>query len=283
MVIEKKGKDVSITECADFDPQLIFECGQAFRWRADREGAYWGVAYGKPVCVSRKQDVLSLHCCDEEDFDQIWRGYFDLGQDYEAIRKRLACDPRLIEAIAFGTGIRILRQEPWETLCSFLISQCNHIPRIRKIIETMCQCFGDVRIFGDQVFYTFPGPDRIAALEEADLAPLRAGYRAKYLLSAAQALCGGRLSLEMLSHLPTQQAREELMKLPGIGRKVADCILLYGFGRLEVYPVDVWMRRAGSTFFSGEQFDGACFGAYAGVAQQYVFHYIRSIQKKTNA
>lgn len=250
----------------------IFECGQCFRWDALGPESYRGVAFGREVSMSIEDGYLSVSCPQEE-FDAVWRPYLDLDRDYAAIRATVSIDERTAQAVAYGAGLRILRQEPWEALCSFILSQCNNIPRIRGIISRLCAAYGAE--IGDAVF-AFPTPERIASVSEEELrSVLRCGYRAPYLLAAARAAADGMLDWDKLRALPTAEAKAWLKALPGVGEKVANCMLLFGLGKLDAFPVDVWMRRAIRALY-GKEFDPAdAFGAYAGIAQQYLFYQAR--------
>ena len=212
--------------------------------------------------------------CSIEDFDAVWRDYFDLGRDYSEIRRKLCIDEYMENATRFGAGIRILRQDSWEALCSFIISQCNNIPRIKRIINILCREFGDAICFEGVDHYTFPGAPRLAGLEERDLAPLRCGYRAEYIINAARAVASGSLDLSSLGSKPYEDARAELMKLRGVGNKVADCTALFGLNMLGAFPMDVWIKRAIAEQY-GPGFDPSVFSPFAGVAQQYIYHYAR--------
>lgn len=254
-----------------FDPGQTLDCGQAFRWREREDGLWEGAAGNRYLRLKREGDTLSF-ACSQSDFDGFWRDYFDFEADYAQKRESLSrlC-PALREAAAFAPGIRILRQDPWEALCSFLISQNNNIPRIKGIIDRLCGLFGEPIPGTD--FYAFPTPERLAPLTAEDLQPLRAGYRAKYLLDAAQKVSGGQVDLEKIKSSPTAQGREELKKILGVGPKVAECILLYGFHKTECFPLDVWMKRAMAVLLPGRSPEE--FGEDAGLAQQYMFHYSR--------
>jgi N-glycosylase/DNA lyase len=179
------------------------------------------------------------------------------------------------KATEFGKGIRILRQDNWEALCSFIISQCNNIPRIKGIIDILCREFGDKIIFEEKEYFAFPPAERLAVLNVNALAPLRCGYRAEYIISAAKDIMSGEINLKDISLLGEKEAREGLKKLKGVGDKVADCAALFGFNKLDSFPVDVWMKKALKKYFS-PGFDPKTFSPYAGIAQQYIFHYARS-------
>ena len=210
--------------------------------------------------------------CSQEDFETIWRPYFDLDADYGAKQAALsAVDPILETAAGFAPGIRILRQEPWEALCSFIISQNNNIPRIQGIVQRLCCLLGEP-IPGSGLF-TFPGPEALAGLTVEELAPLRAGFRAKYLIDAAKKVTSGEIELSKIARSPVEFGRSELQKILGVGPKVAECALLYGFHKTECFPMDVWMKRAMAVLLPGRAPEE--FGENAGLAQQYLFHYSR--------
>lgn len=256
-------------QVSDFDLEAILYCGQCFRWDRLPNGSFTGIAYGKSLRVSQQGDLLILTGADQNDFETVWRDYFDLGRDYGKLKAQLANDPVLKKAIGYAPGIRILRQEPWEALCSFIISQNNNIPRIRGIIARLCETFGE-QIDGG---YAFPSPGALCSLDESDLAPLRCGFRAKYILDAARQVATGAVDLDSLFKIPLADARETLTKIKGVGPKVADCTLLYGCGRLECFPIDVWIRKVLDCFYP----DGfpVEYIAFGGIAQQYLFHYAR--------
>ncbi len=258
----------------DFDPDKIFACGQCFRWRPDGDGGYIGVAFGRALSLRREGEEILLRCSAEE-FDEVWRGYFDLDRDYGAIRGRLGLDGFMREAVSFGAGLRILRQDPWETLCSFILSQCSNIPRISAMVERLCRAFGEPLSYEGRTYHAFPDPERIASLREEDLAPVRCGYRAGYVLAAARAVSSGALDLDAAGRMEPEAALSLLKTLPGVGDKVASCAALFGLGMLDAFPVDVWMRRAIREHYPGG-LDPRRFSPWAGLAQQYIFYYARS-------
>ena len=246
-------------------------CGQSFRWREQTDGSFKGTAFGKTVSVSAQDCELVIHDADETDFEEIWKSYFDLEFDYVALKEDLSKKhPVLAQAAKFAPGIHILRQEPFEALISFIISQNNNIKRIEGIVERLCESFGERLPNGE---FSFPSEERLANLCEEDLKPLRAGFRNRYILDAARKVHSGEVSLERCRTLPFADAKKELMTIVGVGEKVADCVLLYGLHRTEAFPMDVWMKRAMSTLFPGTE--PSLFGEYAGIAQQYIFHYSR--------
>lgn len=255
-----------------FSLHHTFECGQCFRFVPHPKDGYHGVAFGKYLHIWQRNDSLFLSCTRSE-FESTWLRFLDLTRNYHDIELLLSCDPLLEQAVQFGRGLHILAQDPWETLCSFILSQCCNIPRIRSMIDTLCRLFGEPFSACGTDCFAFPSPQRLALCTPDDLAPVRAGYRAKYLISAAQSVCSG-FDLLRLQTLSTQDAREQLMSLPGVGRKVADCVLLFGLQKLDAFPVDTWMKKAQSLWPSG--FPQHLFGETAGIAQQYIFHYVRS-------
>ncbi len=270
----KSIEKLKIASCVELSPENTFDCGQAFRWNAMQSGAYFGVAFGEAAVVSQDGEDIFI-TCREGSFSSVWKEYFDLERDYAKIADGIE-NPKLRKAVEFGQGIRILRQEPWEALCSFIISQCNNITRIKGIVERLCMLCGEEKSFLGNGYYTFPSPTAVARLSEKELATLRAGYRAEYISTAAKLVASGEFDLLGVLSLPTDEAKAELLKLSGVGEKVASCVLLFGMAKLDAFPIDVWMRRAIKEFFGDGKFDYKQLGQYAGVVQQYMFHYMRN-------
>ena len=259
-----------IENISDFDAEQTLDCGQAFRWVKQADGSFKGIASGKAVSISVDGNKVIIDGADEGD-EEFWKHYLDLDLDYGSIRNTLSqMHPILAEAAQFAPGIRILNQDPWEALCSFIISQNNNIPRIKGIVERLCQTFGDEI---DDGCYTFPTAEKLASLEPEDLQPIRAGFRARYIVDGARKVSSGEINPEKIRVTEINSARSELMKITGVGIKVADCTLLYGLHRLDCFPLDVWMKRAMKTLFP--DISPEYFGEYAGIAQQYIFHYSR--------
>lgn len=253
-----------------FDPDLTFDCGQCFRWEKQPDGVWQGVAFGRILTVRKDKGRIILEGTDKNEFETVWKPYFDLGRDYDKIKEILSADGTLNAAISFAPGIRILNQEPWETLCSFIISQNNNIPRIKGIVARLCENFGNRIADG---IYTFPSAQRIAGLTEDDLAPLRSGFRAAYILDAARKVCDGTVDFAKLRELPLDDARTMLKTIKGVGPKVADCALLFGCGRLDGFPIDVWIKRVLARWYP-QGFPQELM-RYGGIAQQFLFHYAR--------
>ncbi|MBE6897457.1 MAG: DNA-3-methyladenine glycosylase 2 [Ruminococcaceae bacterium] len=270
--IKSQENGLLVSGLRDFSLPQILDCGQCFRWTpVDGDETHWqGFAMGRKLSIEQQgENCFFFSPCSVEEFEQIWTPYFDLDCDYAAIKRTLCCDPIMREATGYAPGIRVLKQDGWETLCTFIISQNNNIKRIRGIVERFCQLFGEERNGG----FDFPTPQRLASATLEDLAPLRAGFRAKYLLDAAQKVASAEVDLSLIPQLPYEEASALLQKIHGVGPKVADCTLLFGFYRLEAFPLDVWMKRAMKTLYP--QGLPSEILPYRGIAQQYLFHYSR--------
>ena len=237
-----------------------------------------GVALGKAVSFAEKDGALYIRCTEEE-YHSLWKSYLCLDTDYDKINENIiSCLPEgdrahMTLAVDTGKGIRILRQDSWEALCSFIISQNNNIPRIKKIIRAMSENYGD-DIGGA---YSFPTAQALFAAGEDEIFALRTGFRAKYIFDAAKKVATGELDLkEVASKESYDEAAEMLMSISGVGPKVAACTLLFGFGRTDAFPVDVWIKKViEKRFKSG--LDHSLFGSSAGIAQQYLFYYERYV------
>lgn len=267
---EFKNNNVYIYGIPDFDLPHTLDCGQAFRWSCNENNVWSGVAYGKYLELEKLADgTIVLYNTRKDDFEKIWFNYFDLDRDYERIIIKLSENETLKKACEYSHGIRVLNQEPFETLCSFIISQNNNIKRIKGIIERLCENFGEYK----NGYYAFPSPEKMASLTLDDLAVLRSGFRAKYLLDAAKKVVNNEVNLNELRNQPLDDARQELMKIVGVGPKVADCCLLFSHHHTTAFPKDVWIKRAMSVLFGDELPENA--QEYAGIAQQYIFFYAR--------
>ena len=263
-------KFLKFENVTDLDLAQTLDCGQSFRWVEREDGGFDGVAFNRSVTVRLDGTDLYIENADERD-RELWHSYFDLDLDYGKIRAEIsAIHPILADAAKYAPGIRILRQEPYEALCTFIISQNNNIKRIKGIVQRLCEQFGDRLPDGT---YAFPDAEKMASLTADDLAPLRAGFRNRYLADAARKVADGDVDLEKCRSCDYDEARRELMQITGVGVKVADCTLLFGLHRIEAFPLDVWMKRAMATLFPG--MTPGDFGQYAGIAQQYIFHYSR--------
>ena len=255
-------------------PYKTFECGQCFRWNPDGSGGYTGAASGRAARVFALGGTARVEC--EEADIGFWRDYLDMGTDYDAARESVMCGEYLTDCARTGEGIRILRQDKWEALCSFIISQCNNIPRIKSIVEKLCELFGEPFETPWGRRYAFPPAERVALLEEPELAPLHAGYRAPYIINAARAVASGEMDLDAAAGMDADAARAYLKTLSGVGDKVANCAVLFGLHRLDAFPIDVWIKRALREHMPPD-FDPKTLGEYAGLAQQYMFFSERAV------
>ena len=276
-------KGISVEGVKDFDPVHTFTCGQCFRWRAEDDKSFTGVAKGKVINISFEVGVLRIKNSTAEDFRKIWFDYLDLGRDYGQIKEELKKDEIMEKAIAFGQGIRILKQDFYETLVSFITSANNGIPRIMSTVEVIAQNYGDEILMEGKPYYTFPDIHKLANSTVEELWVCKGGFRCKYIINSAEMIASGEASLENLHNMSTEKAQEELMKLPGVGPKVADCILLYSGTKQDVFPTDVWVKRVmeelyfkrEASFKEIQQFAREKFGNNCGIAQQYLFYYAR--------
>ena len=282
MKIYEENGNLILNGVRDFDLTETFDCGQCFRWEKV-DDSYFGIAFGMPLKISQNGDVVILYETSKDSWDRVWSSYFDMERDYGEIKKRLSADPIMKTASDFGGGIRLLNQEPFECLISFIISASNNIPRIKKIIDSLCTNFGEKVTYLGKDFYTFPTPEKLASLELSDLNVIKAGFRDKYILNAAKAVAGGMIDLKCLKSASYEYAKSELLKLSGVGNKVADCVLLFSLEKYGSFPVDVWIKRIMEhCYFDGET-DKETISALAkekfselgGFAQQYLFYWAR--------
>lgn len=282
MKIYEENGNLILSGFPDFNLSQTFDCGQCFRFEWCEDG-YFGVAFGRPLKITQSGDVITLWNTSLCDFENVWYRYFDLKRDYGNIKSRLSKESVMKDATEFGSGIRILNQEPFECLISFIISASNNIPRIKKIIDSLCTNFGDKISYMGKDFYTFPTPEKLASLSISDISVIKAGFRDKYILNAAKVVASGLLDLECLKAASYEYAKSELLKLSGVGNKVADCVLLFSLEKYGSFPIDVWIKRIMEhCFFDKEQdketiaaFAQEKFGELGGFAQQYLFYWAR--------
>jgi N-glycosylase/DNA lyase len=259
----------------DFDIRKIAESGQCFRLNPNQTGGYTLVALGRVLRLSETNEGCMLDCTQAE-FDALWQNYFDLGTDYAAIRAQV--DPEdafLRRACDYGAGIRMLRQDPWEMLVSFIISQRKNIPAIKYCIEAICSRYGEPIESESERFYAFPSAERLAALDEAHFLACSLGYRAKYVLSAARMIATGTLDLSAIAAMNDEALYSALLTVSGVGEKVANCVMLFGYHRLDRFPRDVWINRIEAREYGGA-FPTGQYPDTAGALQQYIFYYARS-------
>ncbi len=273
-----------------FNIKQILESGQVFRFEPLSESSYLLIAKQKLIKITQQQGSTSplFHDMSTGEFEEIWAPYFDLDTNYREITSQLAKkDTYMAEAVAFGEGIRILKQDPWEMLISFIISQNKSIPHIKQCIANLSQQYGEpIVTLTDTTnpYYTFPTPEQLGDASEEALRACKVGFRAPYIRDACEQVLQGTINLGALSTLTTHEAKLELMKIKGVGPKIADCILLFAYAKGEVFPTDVWIKRViEGIYFNGEEkkanyiqdFAKAYFGELAGYAQQYLFFYGR--------
>lgn len=283
MKITHKDNAVIIKDITDFDPTHTFMCGQCFRWDMEDDASFTGIAFSKVVNISCKDDRVVIKNITPDEFNSQWKDYLDLGTDYNIIKNALSFDTNVKTAMDFGWGIKILNQEIFECLISFIISTQNAIPRIKKIVAKLSQMYGKKLEFNGKAYYAFPTLCELSSVTEEDLAPLKAGYRAAYIVDAVSKIKSGEVNLDNLKNLSYDEAKKELMKIKGVGPKVADCVLLFSCGKKEAFPIDVWVKRTVQTLYLNENakekeisgFAKEHFGEFAGVAQQYLFYYAR--------
>ena len=268
---------VTVGDCGSFSAAKTFDCGQAFRFDPVNGTTFAGTAFGCRLAIEQTvPGTIHLYNVSREQFELRWRHYLALDENYDAIDRFLIDampDGRdrsvMAAAVEAGRGIRILRQDPFETLISFIVSQNNNIPRIKKIIRALCETYGKNG--------SFPTPEALADAGADNLFALRTGFRAKYIHDAACRVASGEIDLgEILACDDYDTCDKKLRTIRGVGPKVSACVLLYGFGKTEAFPVDVWIKKSLERHFP-DGFDVKRLGKYAGIAQQYLFYYERYI------
>lgn len=264
MNYSKDGNDILLQQ-SDFNLDETLDCGQAFRWEKISDNTYKGAFLNHPLTISCENgsDLFRLHDTTPEDMENIWADYFDLSTDYGELKKRFSEDETLSKACDYAGGIRILKQDKWEALSSFIISQNNNIPRIKGIIGRLVERYGGYPAYTDMLDETVDS-----------LAYLRSGFRAKYLVDAVSRINSGEIDLDEVAEMDIDSARKTLQTIKGVGPKVAECALLFGFYRTEAFPIDVWVKRVMANWYPNGLPE--CTKGVEGIAQQYLFHYIRT-------
>jgi N-glycosylase/DNA lyase len=270
----------------DYDLAATLTCGQAFRWRRHDPG--WIGVIGKRWVHLRSDNFFLTADTAQPVSDWGWlTDYLQVGVDLNAVVRTFPADEPMRMAVAACRGLRLLRQEPWECLASFILSSTKQIVQIRQIISLLCERYGESLTVppGHEAAHAFPSPNRLAGATEVELRACKMGFRAPYLLATARTIASGQSDFALVRELPLAAARAELMKLPGVGRKIADCVLLFAYGFPSAFPVDVWVTKAlRQLYFSRRrvrvsklhEFAARHFGPHAGYAQQYLFHYLRT-------
>ena len=279
-----QNESVLLRAPSHFTLSALFECGQCFRFSPlnSERTRYGGVAHGQYLEAEQCGNDILLRNITKENFDTFFRDYFDLDFDYDLCAETFPDDEYLKRAVSAGNGIRILHQEPFETLCSFILSQNNNIPRIRSLTETLCRVYGAPISYRNTTYYAFPDAETLAETSEEKLRALKTGFRASYLLDAAKKVADGVIDFSRIEKSPTEEGLKELCKIKGVGIKVASCVLLFAFHKYDSFPIDVWMKKILSEHYPPDT-DGKYFGKFAGIAQQYLFHYERNFQNKPKA
>lgn len=281
-------KEFIIKNINDFNLTHVFECGQCFRWNKQEDGSYIGVFKNNVIKVKQSnKDIVFTGECDG-DISIICTDYFDLNNDYNAIKNTLSkIDSNMKSSINYGYGIRILHQDIWETLISFIISANNNIPRIKSIIEKMSAKYGKELIFENKKYYTFPTPEELKNSKISDFRALGMGFRDKRIYETVHKVLDQGINLNELGKRPTPEVRDILLEFPGVGPKVADCIMLFSMKKYDAFPIDVWVRRVMNELYIKNQDETKVskkeleklaqekYGDLAGLAQQYLFYWRR--------
>lgn len=257
----------------NFSLEQICNSGQCFRMTSKGPGRYALIAGPKYLELEQHGKECIFHCSEKE-FESFWKEYFDLEGDYPAyIEKINPKDTYLVSAAGFGSGIRILHQDLWEMIVSFLISQQNNIVRIRRCIRNICEAYGEKKTNAEgEVYYAFPTPEALAGLNEDALKECNLGYRSKYVVRTAESVASGRTDLEYIRSLPYEDAKKELLQLFGVGEKVADCICLFALHYLQAFPIDTHINQAMEMHYQ-RGFPRRRYQGFQGVMQQYIFYY----------
>lgn len=287
MKVTQEGNKLILEDVENFDPKHIFECGQCFRWIKQEDNSYTGVAMGRVINVKKINNKIYLDNTTKEDFENIWYDYFDLGNDYkEIIDKLKVMDEYLEKATEFGEGIRILKQDSWEMLISFIISSNNRIPMIQRAINNLSKNFGTyIGEYNGQDYYAFPTPKQLNKASQEEIRACSTGFRDKYIKSTTQIVNNEGINVLDYRKLSTEDCLKELLKFNGVGPKVGDCIALFGMQKYDTFPVDVWVKRVMQEFYVAEdlnltkirKFGIEKFGELSGFAQQYLFYYAREL------
>ncbi|MDU2292068.1 MAG: DNA glycosylase [Clostridium celatum] len=295
-IIEKENSIV-LENVKDFNIKQILECGQCFRWERISDTNYIIVAYRRVIEVIQEGSTVTILNTNMNDFNEIWKNYFDLDVNYEEVKEELSKDELLKKSVEFGYGIRILNQDPFEMLISFIISARNSIPSIMKTIKKISERWGDRIEYKDNIYYAFPTPEQLKEVSLEEIKETGASFRSKYIVdtiskvnAALDAKNNGELTeeleqfdLEYIKSLPVDECHKALQNFMGVGAKVADCIMLFSMSKHSAFPVDVWIKRAMIHFYLAPDvslnkirvFGREKFGELAGLAQQYLFYYAR--------
>lgn len=285
-----------IKNIESFEPKHIFECGQCFRWNIEDDGSYTGVVKNNVLNVKKEENSIIIKGMCEDNLEELCKDYFDLDTDYQKIKNKLSkLDNNLRVSIKYGNGIRILKQDIWEALISFIISANNNIPRIKGIIERISKQYGEEIIWDNKKYYTFPNTEQLSNASVSDLRKLGLGFRDVRVFETCRLINQNIISIEELEMIKNiDELKEQLLRFPGVGPKVADCIMLFSMKKLKVFPIDVWVKRVMTELYGDEirklkntntiisnkqilEYAQQYFGNLAGVAQQYLFYWRRDL------
>jgi N-glycosylase/DNA lyase len=287
--IEKFKHGVIIKEVKNFELNHVFDCGQCFRWNRQENGNYIGVAFGRVIEVEKKGKDIYIYNTSIEDTEAIWIDYFDLKRDYSEIKDELSKDSYLKLSVEFGNGIRLLRQEPFEIIVSFIISANNRIPMIKKCIDKISEKWGKKVKYKDKTYYSFPEVSELSKASVEELEACSTGFRAKYIKDTVEKIFSNaknpkdEYDIDFINAQNDDECHKALCNFMGIGPKVADCIMLFSMQKYSAFPVDVWVKRAMMHFYVApdvslkkiREFGRNRFGNLSGFAQQYLFYYAR--------
>ncbi|MCW4015018.1 MAG: hypothetical protein NWF06_01480 [Candidatus Bathyarchaeota archaeon] len=285
-----------------FSLEHTLDCGQLFRWQKLNDWWY-GVVTDRVVKIKQNNQTLCFQCFPETKNHGFIENYLRLDDNLNSVLSKICKDSYMQKAVDRFCGLRLCRQEPWECLISYICATYKSIPAIKKMIANISRCFGKKLTFDGTNFYTFPKPNKLAQISPKDLRSCGLGFRAERVLKTAQLIDNGELILEDLKHLDYHKAKRKLLGVPGVGHKVADCVLLFSLEKLEAFPIDVWMKRAATKLYANHfdssfiqritgkgsltpkeyetvsSFGRDYFGEYAGYAQEYLFHYLRTLNQ----
>lgn len=287
MKIKEDKNKVTITEQLNFNPYHIFECGQCFRWEKEKDDSYTIIANKKVINVKKTEEKIILENTNIEEFNYIWKDFFDFDNDYTIIKNKLNIDDVMEKAIKFGDGIRILNQNEAEIIISFIISANNRIPMIKKVIQNLSINFGDlIGEYKGKKNYTFPTMERLANANLNDIKECKAGFRADRIILASQKIIEDKNIIYGLKNKTYEEGLQYLKSYKGIGDKVANCILLFSMKQFSTFPVDVWVRRVMQELYLPNitndkeirKFAESKYRDLSGYAQQYLFFYARENQ-----
>jgi N-glycosylase/DNA lyase len=288
--IKEIDNGIIIKDVKSFELPHVFDCGQCFRWIRQENGNYIGVAFGKVIEVEKRDSDVIIYNTNEKEFNEIWLNYFDLKRDYENIKETLSKDELLKQSVEFGHGIRILQQQPFELVISFIISANNRIPMIKRAIDNISKRWGKEIEYKGKTYYTFPTVEDFAKVSMEEIESCGVGFRAKYIADTVEKIYKSmseeykqEYDLNFIKAQSDDYCHEALQVFSGIGPKVADCIMLFSMNKYSAFPVDVWVKRAMQHFYLApdvslkkiRDFGRNKFGELSGFAQQYLFYYAR--------